>query len=283
MTGLLSVGRLARSMLSRLKPRPHRGATGWSALVICALCCAAGGTAQTFEVASVKRSKGPQAFCRGGPQSSDPGAFTCTATLKDLALWAFGGEAFQVAGPKWIDSDADLYEMRARIAAATKYADFEIMLQNLLVERFHLQYHRESREFPVWDLVVAKGGPAFKESTEEFVQKPGYPALGPAGFGNTGVGRTGRQMVGHGLTVQRFVMPLRGFAGRPIIDKTGLTGKYDLWLEFDGRAMMFPDYVAELPALNVAIEQQLGLKFVDARAPFDVVIVDHAEKEPVEN
>jgi uncharacterized protein (TIGR03435 family) len=273
MLRLLSVGRLARSMLSRLT----------SIGLMCGVGCVNQGTAQSFEAASVKRSKGPQGFCQGGPQSRDPGQFACTATLKDLALWAFGGENFQIDGPKWMDSEADLYEVRVKIAAGTKYPDFEIMLQDLLVQRFHLQYHRERREFPAWDVVVAKGGAKFKESTDEFAQKPDYPALGPSGIGSRGVGRTGRRIAAHNATMGRLLTAVGGFSGRPIIDKTGLTGKYDMWLEFDGRAMMFPDYAADLPALNVAMEQQLGLKFVDARAPFDIVVVDHVEKEPTEN
>jgi uncharacterized protein (TIGR03435 family) len=281
---LVNAKRRMMSWLS-IAPTENRWRTDMRLLMF--VCLVSGlAAAQDFEVASVRRA-GPESthrFCDGGPGTSDPGQIVCgRLRFRELIIWAYNVDDAQIEGPSWIGANSDLYDVRAKVPVGSTVEQAQKMAQNLLAERFHLEVHHETRQFPVWELVIARGGPKFKESTGEFAQKPDYPPLGPSGVGFRGTGRAEFRMAAHGVALERFLQSLRGFAGRPIINKTGLGGKYDLWLEFDGRAMMFPDYVADAPALNVAMEQQLGLKLVDAKKAYDVVVIDHADKEPAEN
>jgi uncharacterized protein (TIGR03435 family) len=254
---------------------------------VCAalLSCIVAG-AQSFDVASVRRA-GPESkrrSCDGGPGTADPGQIVCgSLRFRELVLWAYNVDYVQIDGPSWITSNADLYDVRAKVPAGSSSAQVQKMAQNLLIERFHLAVHHETRAFLVWELAIAKGGLRMKESTEQFFNKPDYPAVGVNRVAFSRIKGTEYRIAMHGADMKDLVSTLRSFARRMVVDKTGLTGRYDAWLEFDGRTMMDPGYSSDLAALNVAIEQQLGLRFVDAKAPFDVVIVDHAEKEPAEN
>jgi uncharacterized protein (TIGR03435 family) len=171
------------------------------------------------------------------------------------------------------------------------------MLRNLLVERFHLVAHKEEREFPAYDLTVAKNGPKLKEWVES-PATPALPALRPEEFaglrrdsdgfpqmpgGRSGIvmGFTGAGRV-HLVAVQQTIAQLidRGrLIGDPITDKTGLTGKYDFTLDFDREASVD----SSGPGLFAAIQQQLGLKLEEKKVPVGVVVIDHIEKVPAEN
>ena len=82
-----------------------------------------------------------------------------------------------------------------------------------------------------------------------------------------------------------IIQLVRGPAGRPVIDKPGLTGRYDAWLEYDIRPLgvASDDAAQGLPSISTAVEQQLGLKLVDAKKAYDFVVIDRADKHPVEN
>jgi uncharacterized protein (TIGR03435 family) len=167
------------------------------------------------------------------------------------------------------------------------------MLQNLLAERFALRTHIESRDFPAYELVAARGGLKMKEAV------PGEPAPTPSGDGwpplrpnQPDMESTGS--IGGGYVLIRIrsqLEPISVLAGMlksagdpPIVDKTGLTGKYSFNLEYTKESPgPAPDAPPIVPALNTALQQQLGLQVVATKLPFDVVVVDSFNKLPTEN
>jgi uncharacterized protein (TIGR03435 family) len=132
----------------------------------------------SFEVASVKPS-GPQSVrnSNGGPGSRDPERFTYnSAVLRDLLFRAYGLIYYreQISGPGWIDTER--YDIAVKIAPGTTEELFQLMLQNLLAERFNLRLHHDTKVLSAYELVVAKNGPKLKKSA----QAPTTSGLPPA-------------------------------------------------------------------------------------------------------
>lgn len=188
-----------------------------------------------------------------------------------------GSENRVMGGPDWIDSDADRYEVLAKIddasfAAMKAMPDAErgrqinLMEQALLADRFKLKVHFETRQMPVYALVVAKSGPKMAAA------KPDERAL----LTGTGDG-TSNVLTGQAVTVSQLVSsPLLRPEGRMVVDRTGLLGKYDFTLK------SATGVDADGPSLFTAMEEQLGLKLVSEKAPVEVIVVDSIER-PDEN
>lgn len=257
----------------------------------------------SFEVTSVKPS-GSQSvrMSNGGPGTRDPERFTFSkAVLRDLLYRAYSLDDpyAQISGPAWIDTQA--YDIAVKIPAGASKEQFQRMLQNMLAERFKLVVHHDTKVLPVYELVVAKNGPKLKESElnpasdlppaqpQPFAEdKNGFPLLPPGRATWMMLNRPGRsRLAAQQQSASILTTVLRSPLGRPLIDKTGLTGLYDFTLEFDPRAATggTPADGQELsaPDIFIAIQQQLGLKLVDTKAPFDVVVVDQVAKTPSEN
>lgn len=279
-----------------------------------------------FEVASVRPSgpiplTGAYGLPRGGPGTPDPGRITWPyATLKTLLMAAYDVNIYQVNGPAWLDTER--YDIVANVSAGATKEQVGVMWQNLLAERFGMRLHHESREFRVEELVVAKGGPKLKETAEN----PGAPELPPAvpppdpprrdknGFPElSGPGMIHVMTLGpngpiaHTIAKAQPLSTLTNILGaqlkRPVLDKTGLTGKYDFTLVYtpDFRGLPLPppspgqpgpgpagarpgDDVGESgPDFAAAVQEQLGLRLVASKAKLDVVVIDKAEKVPTDN
>jgi uncharacterized protein (TIGR03435 family) len=144
------------------------------------------------------------------------------------------------------------------------------MLEALLADRFHLKVHRETKEMPIYALVVAKNAPKLKESPAE--------AEFSMSFG--GRGQTIELKVSKG-TMSRLATQLSNDGGRKVVDMTKLTGNYDYTLSYvDDRRAVAPEQ--DGPSLFTAIQEQLGLRLESQKGPVDVLVVDHADK-PSEN
>ncbi len=245
-----------------------------------------------FEVASIKPFK----------QSGDgvsmmtrytPDGFTGEGlSLHFLIRMAYGLEDNQVVGgEKWVDSDQ--YEVHAKMDEATieamknatreqKTQILQKTMQALLADRFKLKTHRETRQLPVYELVLAKGGSKLQEAKEGDTYANGIK--GPDGKSSAGTMRMGPgELTGQALPIKSLVGLLSDRTGRHVIDKTGLTGKYDFtlkWQEGDGPASDEPANGADAagPSLFTALQEQLGLKLEAQKAPVEVLVVDHAEK-----
>ena len=212
-----------------------------------------------FEAASIKPASLPTPDGRGmirimppsgGPGTKDPGRINYPfASLKYLLFTAFNVKDFQISGPSWLDTEH--FEIIATMPPSTTKEQFRIMLQNLLAERFKLAIHRDSKDLPMYSLVVNKGGPKLKVSdpsngdpdASPMLPPSGPPKIGPDGFpelppigGRAGLfnimmpGRA--KMVAHLQTMQDLADRLSTQLAKPVIDNTGLKDKYDFTIIF---------------------------------------------------
>jgi uncharacterized protein (TIGR03435 family) len=224
-----------------------------------------------FEVATIKPSPGGV----NGPRYSLRGrTFVATAgSLRDLIKLAYGIHASQIVGaPAWIASDRFDVEGVPRGEGMPNDRQFKAMLQKLLADRFQLAFHREQRELPAFVLVPGNGTPTLA------------PTKAPGSLPVAGIG-PGR-FYGVNATTTDFATTLQGAAlDRPVIDQTGLTGRWDFTLEwtpdpsqFGGHALpVGPPDANRPPALFTAIQEQLGLKLESKRAAVDVLVIDRVE------
>ncbi len=237
--------------------------------------------AEAFEVATIKPiehdPKGGRYFRMEGPHrwiAKDYNLKLLLAAAYDLNPRTISG------GQDWVDADHfDIVAITPGDIAPNR-AEQMLMLRRLLTERFRLTFHRESREYSIYQLELAKDGPKLKPSTAPADEAPKlistvYPQkiVLPA----------------RNATMQDFVSMLqRAMLDRPVVDKTGLTARYDFDLEWAPDETQFGGEVpvahddAPSPPLFVALPQQLGLKLVATRGPVSALIIDHAEK-PTEN
>ena len=212
---------------------------------------------------------------------------------------AYNVPFYRLIAPAWFNTER--YDITASLPAGSTKEQLREMLQNLLAERFKLAAHRGNRELPVYELTVAKGGPKFKVWSAEDEQKlaaananhesgkvvagaDGFPIL-PAGLPfaviNNGHARTRAERE----TMRNFAEWLSGVADRPVIDATELNGEYGFtlsWMMSIPGAPVGPDQESG-PDLSAALGEQLGLRLEAKRAAIEMVVIDHAEKTPIEN
>jgi uncharacterized protein (TIGR03435 family) len=231
-----------------------------------------------FEVASVKPAKPGS---EGGMIKPLPGGQTYIATnmpVKIMIKLMFHLNDRQISGgPGWLDTE--LYDVEAKADRPRTIDELHVMFQNLLIDRFNLQFHKETRTLPAYELVVDKSGPKLTDnpSPENF----DIPVR-PMGYG---------KMEATHCSMSYFSWLLAQRLDQPVIDQTGLTKFYDFKLEWTpepppglaGR----PDAPANLPATNgpdlfTALREQLGLKLESRKGPVEVMVIDHIEK-PSEN
>lgn len=235
-------------------------------VVACGAVFGQAGGKLEYEVASVKPSAplgNGLIFMggRGGPGTPDPGQVTYNnMTVKSLLMMAYDVKQYQVTGPGWIDSER--YDILAKVPEGATKEDARVMMQNLLAERFKIVLHHETKEFPLYELSVAKGGPKLKASTGDYnapptpLPPPPAAGRGPLPIGKDGMpelpkggrgmfmfmGMNGRaRMQGNTQKMSDFAGSLSNQLGTPVVDKTGLTGIYDFTLDFapdPGRGML---------------------------------------------
>lgn len=241
-----------------------------AALVFGSICAAqepkpqtaASAAALKFEVASVRRVK------PGGMGSfSQPDVPTLTIrnmTMRVIVQVAYGVDANQVeGGPAWLDDE--LYDVVAKPpdGVAANQDTRAAMLRQLLAERVGLVVHKVSREQSGYALVVAKGGPKLKPTTEPVAQVNIFP----------------NQIYAPVTSIDTLAHVLGYWLKQPVTDATGIKGNYSVSLHFAARDATDQ----ELPSIFTAVQETLGLKLEPRKVPVEVVVVDHIEKEPVEN
>jgi uncharacterized protein (TIGR03435 family) len=249
-----------------------------------------------FEVASVKPS-GPQSVRNreGGPGSRAPTHYSFrSATLQDLIAEAWTVQYFQILSKSAVDKDR--FDVIVNVPEGSTRDQFRLMMRNLLAERFQLKTHIESKDFPAYQLVIAKSGLKLKESGgasesgKPALARDGFPAL-PAGpglivnFSSIGAYQL-VQTRGQQQPISALARTLRTPGQEPVVDKTGLTGKYDFTLEYTIEAPGASHGAdAEPPAAVIftALQEQLGLQLIAKKLPFDVVVVESFERTPTGN
>jgi uncharacterized protein (TIGR03435 family) len=255
-----------------------------------------------FEVASVKPAANPdgQALLQ-----AVPGRLRMqNLTLRRLILNAFGVQDYQLAGdPPWIASEH--YDIQATGPGDTSVQQMEgPMLQALLEERFKLTIHRETRQLPVYELTLGKGGAKFGRSKEGSctpysLDAPPPPAPSPAKPNRNfcglhlSVDGLNRTVDGTGVTMAVFAANLsRAYTSnlaRNVIDRTGLSGTFDLHLKWAIESLngpagpgAAPPPNPAAPSLFTALQEQLGLRLESSKGPVEVLVIDSVNK-PEEN
>jgi uncharacterized protein (TIGR03435 family) len=247
-----------------------------------------------FDVASIKPAAGDPCMCI----NTTPGGrvHATSMTLKFLVEMVYHVQDFQVSGgPSWFASVR--YDIEAKTDAPAKDREVPIMLQQLLADRFQLVFHRETRELPVYALILArkdgKLGPGMVESKEGSCTPPDPAAPSEAsGKPNCGQGwGDARTLRSSSVQMDYLATSLSRLLRTKVVDHTDLTGRYDITLDWtpDERiAFSLPPNTAKaaaesgLPDLFGALQQQLGLKLQSHKESVEVLVIDHAEK-PSEN
>jgi uncharacterized protein (TIGR03435 family) len=265
-----------------------------------------------FEVASIKPSPPITDNAHIGMRIDGAHVYFTSFALKDYIRIAYRVKEYQVEGPDWIASER--FNIAAKLPAGATREQVNDMLQNLLVDRFKLTFHRVKKEFPVYALVVAKSGLKLKESdlngmsASDFNKGPdSVAASGSAAGISVDLGRgssftfANDKLEVKRLPAARFSDLLARFVDRPVVDMTNLTGIYDYDITVtpeDYRGMLIrsaisagvvlPPEAQRLAMVDIGESlasglQALGLKLEARKAPLDVIVVDHAEHAPSEN
>ena len=275
---------------------------------------------QGFDVASIKPSNPNPTGPLGATPMILPALGRLTAqnvTLRMLVMTAYDKQPFQiVGGPSWQNSNKFDINAKATDASAT-LDQMRVMLRGLLADRFALKAHTETRDVPTYALMLARGdgklGPKMKVSTDSCPdfkeqQQKMLAAIAKGGMSalQSMVGKPGENkpcsmtnipptpdnpgfgFKATGQSLDLLVLLLTQLSGRPVVNKTGLTGLFDYELTISlqtlaaiyqdlGVSLPLPPGLPEGPALMTTLQEDLGLKFDSIRAPGDVLIIDSAE------
>jgi uncharacterized protein (TIGR03435 family) len=250
-----------------------------------------------YEVATIKPNKSDIA---PAAMVTDDGLDMRNVPLRILLSIAFGLSGDRITGgPDWLN---DRYDISAKMDPAVGDALKKMnpldrrtarqrMMQALLIDRFKIVYHRDTKELPVFLMVVAKGGPKLQEGK-------------PADASPEGVGGTGTLQFGEGGLLTFKAMPLSSLlqilslqVGRAVLDKTGLTGRYDFTWQFNqgvagggGRGAAQPpsggpgsanpaaSADSEPPSIFTVLQEELGLKLDSGKGPVEIIVIDQIER-----
>ncbi len=237
-----------------------------------------------FEVATIKPS--PPGTRGGGLGPSPGGRFTAhNTTLDGLLRFAYGLNRNQIENePGWFETDRFDIVAKADMSGAPNMAQQRMMMQKLIADRLSLRFHRERREGTVFALAVQSSGsskltPSRSDpngpSPAEMAQRPGHLHLTVTN-----------------VNMETFASGLQGnIVDRPVIDRTGLSGRFDITLDWTpdefqspslGVTERAPDSGAAFPDLHTALRDQLGLKLESTKGLVEIFVIDHIER-PSEN
>jgi uncharacterized protein (TIGR03435 family) len=277
------------------------------ALLACAAYAQPAPARLEFEVATVKPAAPIVDSVHMGMRIDGAQVYFTSYALKDYIRIAYGVKDFQVSGPDWIASERFDIAGKLPFEKATRDQIYE-MLQSLLVDRFKLTFHHDKKDFPVYALVVAKGGSKMKETPVE-ADGPTVTVAASGDARGVSVALPGggaftyanNKMEARKITMARFSDMLARFVDRPVVDMTDLKNAYDLTLELspdDYRAMQIRAAITagvqlppevqrmaptEAPESLLTAMQLVGLKLETRKAPLEVLVVDHAEHAPTDN
>jgi uncharacterized protein (TIGR03435 family) len=227
----------------------------------------------SFKVATIKPSKADQ---RGGHSFQGNRLRFTNITLNDLIAFAYEVHLKQAIGtPAWAGTDKFDIEVKPEGEGMPSGKQWKGMLQKLMADRFKLVFHREMKELPVYALSVGNTGPKLTKGNPNGIPTLDFGALGT--------------LHATDATVSDFTQAMQAVVlDRPVVDQTGLVGRFDFdlnWTPDDSQFAAIEAKVpslADAPPLYTAIQEQIGLKLDATKAPAEVLVIDHAEK-PFEN
>jgi uncharacterized protein (TIGR03435 family) len=250
---------------------------------------AASVTAQTagprpgFDVTSVKPGNTQNLVFRGGPA-----AVHLEGPLRFLIRYAYSVQEYQLeGGPAWLDSDN--YVVEGKAAAPHSAQDLRSMLRTLLEDRFALKIHRETKQGSIYALVVARNGVKMKPWVEGSCVDPVPGKLPEPGTTACGYRPGPGTLDSRGLSIATLADFLSSIMGRPVVDTTGVTGRFDFHIEYKIDQATAGFHSASdsnsddtRPTIFTALQEQLGLQLKSDKGPCEYLVADHAER-PSEN
>ena len=237
-------------------------------LVVLALTLAVAGVSSqspAFEVASIKPNASGSLNANAARVAGDRYRAE-NVSLISLLRVAYAVQEFQIAGhPAW--ANVDRFDIDAKMEAGANSRDWPLMLQRLLADRFKLVVHRESREGPIYTLVVASNGPRLTAAEPSTRTSPG---------GDFSASPT--QIIGNGVSMAEFAARLSRSIGVTVVDGTGLAGAFDVKLTWPMDDQFVGRGASASPTIFTALQEQLGLRLQSGRGPVEMLVVDRAEK-----
>jgi len=219
----------------------------------------------SFEVASVR----PSPTNRFVPPVVDPQSFRIVDSLAGAILWAYEIHKYQLSGGQpWINGD--YYQIEGRTPTPATKKEMRVMLQRLLADRFKLKLHPQAKEISIFALMVGNSGPKLQSSKD---------TCGENGCINVGPG----EFIAISATMDPIAATLSDMVDRPVLDKTGLSGRYDFRIKFDPASVkrydgqLTPGTATDDPSIFAAF-QDLGLKLEPRRSTVETLVIDSAAK-----
>jgi uncharacterized protein (TIGR03435 family) len=225
-----------------------------------------------FEVASIR----PSLLWKGGGEGSSRSKIEFAANsltmrnvdLSECVQWAYSVQPYRILG---LHLNVERYDIFARAEGSVSVHQLEVMLQDLLAKRFNLKLHQEAKMLGVYQLVTAKGGPKLPApKADDTSPSHSSESLPRVEDGNFIFRDTSMSEFAEKLSQLREI-------DRPVVDRTGIKGVFDITLKGAASAMLEPNG----PSLFTLIPEQLGLKLVSTKAPIEVLVIDYAEKPSV--
>ncbi len=237
---------------------------------ITVLLISAAAAQPAFDVASVRASEGSrgEGEWRDDIQATPGSLIMRNVSLKTAVKWAYHVMDYQVTGPDWVGRDR--YNISAKSTGPAAEDELRVMLGTLLADRFKLSFHRQTKELQAYVLSIGKNGAKFYES-----QVDGEPVINPD--------KTHMSVEVKGMPASQVIETLSKILQSPVINNTGLTGRFDATVNIaryipDGSSPFDP-----VATIILAVQEELGLKLESKKMALDFLIIDHAEKVPVEN
>jgi uncharacterized protein (TIGR03435 family) len=219
-----------------------------------------------FEVASIKPH--PEPITVSNSSTSGTLATWTAVTLIDLISSAYDLNHYQQisGGPNWATSAH--FDIAARGSGDAPLTKEQVgsMLQALLADRFQLKVHRETKEVPAYALVVGRNGTKLQDPD---MSKPVM---------RTTANSAGVHITGWHSNMEQLANQLSVTAGRPVLDKTGITGIYAYQLDFNLSNNFDHASDSDIPIMSTAVQEQLGLRLEPQKAPIEILVIDSAEK-----
>jgi uncharacterized protein (TIGR03435 family) len=247
----------------------------------CSLCIAQSESSPHFEVASVKpMGEGRLGSFSGGPGSTDPDRITFQATTIEILIRsAYNVLPYQISGPSWLSTER--YAVTAILPAGTSREQLQQMLASLLAERFGLVFHRVMKDFPGYAITIAKGGPKLTPTTHDDNFAVFRGANDGHGTMHYELTQTSTTLLTNRISLMLQALTGPGPTTTPVVDHTGISGKFDFTLDVPSRLELDLEDVAT--NISDALEREIGLKLERVKVPLPVLIIDHAERVPTPN
>lgn len=228
-------------------------------------------SAQTFAVASIRPSAAEVQFESDGKTATTPGNLTMRdVTVATCIKWAYGVQDSQISGPEWLKSEH--FDIEAKADAPVPDDQLKLMMRALLADRFKLSFHRQEKELRSYVMTVAKSGAKLHESAPD--TKPFRE--------NSAIGTVVKAM-----TMREFADFMADALQTPIVDMSGMTGRYNLVLDFTpylppGEHVMKMEFDNSTGIIISAMKGELGLDLESKKENVEVMVIDGVE-QPSDN